>query len=363
MLRLYIISFFMKKSIFVIMVVLALMTSCKGGKSLKPECSGAAYELLWVIDDDVYNSAAGDSMKMYLEGPTPYLPQPEPVFTISRIEHNLYDRLLQTTRNILFVNVDKTQYTKVSIKLKHDLWANNQAVCYVNAPSIEALEEAFTCTDGACSVSTGDKIVEFFVAAERERMHQYYLANLNRTANDTIYELFDCNLAIPTSLNKYKTGEHFLWISNGSQVASQNIVMYSVKYYSKEQLTHEAILARRDSVMKANIPGEFEGSYMGTEVKHLYPETQFIEHNGEWGAVTRGLWRMQNGASMGGPFVSLTRVDKVSKRIVTVEGFVYAPSRTKRNLLRQMDAMVYSLLTADDLYKQRQEQQKKDTIK
>jgi len=46
---------------------------------------------------------------------------------------------------------------------------------------------------------------------------------------------------------------------------------------------------------------------------------------------------------MGGPFVALTVIDEVHQQILTVEGFVYAPSRDKRNLLRQMDAMVYSM--------------------
>ena len=46
------------------------------------------------------------------------------------------------------------------------------------------------------------------------------------------------SLAIPTSLNKYKYGNHFLWISNGSATANQNIVVYSTPFKSKEQLKH-----------------------------------------------------------------------------------------------------------------------------
>ncbi|MCQ2344466.1 MAG: DUF4837 family protein [Paludibacteraceae bacterium] len=339
----------MKKTLFITLSVL-LLTSCGGSRSLKPESSGAAFELLLVIDDDVYNSPAGDSLRMFIEGPVPFLPQPEPQFQISRIPHRLYDRLLQTTRNILFVNIDPNLYTQAKAKFLNEPWANNQAVCNINAPSRQEFADFIS--------KNGDRIVDFFVTAERKRMHEYFLANFNRQANDTVYELFDSNLAIPTSFNRYKRGDHFLWISNGSASGGQNIVMYSVRYTSTEQLTHESILARRDSVMKANIPGELQGSYMGTELKYLYPETRFITHNGEWAAVTRGLWRMRNGALMGGPFVSLTRIDRVNKRILTVEGFVFAPSRAKRNLLRQMDAMVYSLLTPQDLYKRRIEREK-----
>lgn len=311
-----------------------LLYSCKNNANLKPSPSGAAFELLYVINPS--DTAAATPLTEALLGPVPYLPQPEPQFRLSRIDFSMYDRLLQTTRNILFVSVDPERYTQGKVVCKHDLWANSQAVCYVNAPSKEELNTLLS--------EKSEQIVNFFVKAERERMHNYYVDNINKTANYIVDSIFGINIAIPTSMNKYKYGNHFLWISNGSATSNQNIVVYTTPYKSVEQLSNEALLARRDSVMQANIPGELPGSYMGTELKHLFPATTFINHNGKWAAETRGLWRMQNGTCMGGPFVALTTIDEIHQQILTIEGFVYAPSRDKRNLLRQMDAMVYSLI-------------------
>jgi len=327
----------MKRFLIPLLVVLCL-AGCKNTAPLKPAPSGVAFELLYVINPS--DTAAATPLTEALEGCVPFLPQPEPQFRLSQIDFSMYDRLLQTTRNILFVTVDDERYTQGKIIFKHDLWANSQAVCYVNAPSKEELNTLVS--------EHADRIVEFFVKAERERMTQYYIDNINKTANYTVDSLFGIQLAIPTSLNKYKYGNHFLWISNGSATSSQNIVVYSTPYESTDQLTHEALLARRDSVMCANVPGEIAGSCMGTELKHLYPETKFVNHNGKWAAETRGLWRMRNGACMGGPFVALTVIDEVHQQILTVEGFVYAPSRDKRNLLRQMDAMIYSMKWTED---------------
>jgi hypothetical protein len=53
---------------------------------------------------------------------------------------------------------------------------------------------------------------------------------------------------------------------------------------------------------------------------------------------------MKNGEHMGGPFVMLTRVDEMNMQIITIEGFVFAPKYDKRNPIRQIDAMLYSLL-------------------
>ncbi len=56
---------------------------------------------------------------------------------------------------------------------------------------------------------------------------------------------------------------------------------------------------------------------------------------------------MKNGISMGGPFVSLSVVDVKRDRIVTVEGFVFAPGKSKMNLVRQVEAVIYSLKIND----------------
>ena len=46
---------------------------------------------------------------------------------------------------------------------------------------------------------------------------------------------------------------------------------------------------------------------------------------------------------MGGPFVSLTRLDQVNGRVVTAETFLFAAGQKKRNALRQNEAILYSL--------------------
>ena len=56
----------------------------------------------------------------------------------------------------------------------------------------------------------------------------------------------------------------------------------------------------------------------------------------------RGLWRMK-GDFMGGPYVSHTRLDEKNQRIITAEIFVYSPDKMKRNLVRQMEASLYTL--------------------
>lgn len=330
----------MKKILFALLTISTIILgSCKSDDKKTvylPSVSGSAFEVLLVIDDSIYQTLAGEAIFYTLNAPTPILPQPEPMFKMSKIDTKHFDNLLKATRNIVFVEVNPNKYTQAKINLSRNRWANTQAIANVVAPDTESLKTVIE--------SSGNTINDYFIQAERERMVDFYRNNINAEALRRVYSQFGCKIALPTSLNKFTQKDNFLWITNGSAQIRQDIVIYSTPYISTDQLTHEAIMARRDSVMQINMPGGFEGSYMGTEYRYLPPVTNFVTHNNAWCAETRGLWKMLNGEHMGGPFVSLTRVDEMNMRIITIEGFVFAPGKDKRNPIRQIDAMLYSLL-------------------
>jgi len=74
----------------------------------------------------------------------------------------------------------------------------------------------------------------------------------------------------------------------------------------------------------------------------LMPGGYAVDLNGEFAFVMHGLFGM-HGAKMGGPFISLSTLDPSGTRIVTVEGFVYAPQFDKRSYMRELEALVFSL--------------------
>jgi len=67
-----------------------------------------------------------------------------------------------------------------------------------------------------------------------------------------------------------------------------------------------------------------------------------INLNGEYAFVIRGLWHTKN-YFMGGPFVSITTLDKDRNRIVTVETFVYAGKQRKKLYLWQVESIIKTL--------------------
>ena len=46
-----------------------------------------------------------------------------------------------------------------------------------------------------------------------------------------------------------------------------DLIVYTFPYTDPNTFTEEYLVAKRDSVLKANLPGSFPGSYMQTEMR------------------------------------------------------------------------------------------------
>ena len=135
-------------------------------------------------------------------------------------------------------------------------------------------------------------------------------------------------------------GKDFIWTSNNTASGLENICIYSYPYEGPETFNKTYILHKRDSIMEKNLPGERPGMYMQTDT--LCTTVRPIVVHGMYAMEARGLWVMKNDF-MGGPFVSHSRVDVENNRVVVVEGFVYAPEKMKRGLIRRLEGSLYTL--------------------
>lgn len=325
----------MKRIAFYLSMVLVVLVlaSCKNGqKSLfTPTSSGRPYEVLVVVNKVQWERPAGRALFNVLDSDVPGLPQPERSFRISTIDQNNFDRVMRIFRNIIIVDIQDI-YTQPKFKFSRDVYAAPQMIMTIQAPN----EDEFQ----AYVEKNGQTIVDFFVKTEMNRQISLLQQKHNETVSTKVASLFDCEVWIPSELQNYKVGENFLWASTNRASADMNFVMYSYPYTDKDTFTKEYFVHKRDSVMKANIPGEREGMYMATD--SMFVAVKDIAVKGEYAQEARGLWQME-GDMMGGPFVSHARVDRANKRIIVVEGFIFSPDKLKRNVMRQMEAALYTL--------------------
>ena len=293
--------------------------------------SGRAYELLVVVDHGVWDRAAGRALHDVLDSDMPGLPQSEPSFRIMYTSPKDYDSTLKLIRNIIIVDI-KDIYTKASFKYAKDVYANPQMILTIQAPNEEEFQKFVE--------ENKQTIVDFFTRAEMNRQISMLEEKHSNFISQKVDSLFGCDIWLPAELANSKTGKDFFWASTNTGTADRNFVMYSYPYTDKETFTKEYFVHKRDSVMKANIPGFKEGVYMSTD--SLLTDVRPINVQNSYTMEARGLWRMK-GDFMGGPYVSHTRLDEKNQRIITAEIFVYSPDKMKRNLVRQMEASLYTL--------------------
>ncbi len=109
--------------------------------------------------------------------------------------------------------------------------------------------------------------------------------------SNKVDSLFGCDIWLHAELANSKTGEDFFWASTNTGTADRNFVMYSYPYTDKDTFTKEYFVHKRDSVMKANIPGFKEGVYMATD--SLLTDVRPINVQNSYTMEARGLWRMK----------------------------------------------------------------------
>lgn len=308
---------------------LGALTGCESG-NLLPSVSGKAGEIIVVMDKPDWEDALGNEVRDLLGADCPWLAQKEPLYSLVNVIPSAFVDLFKVHRNILLFRVSP-QIDSAGIIYKHDAWASPQIVIQISAPTSAQAADMFR--------EKGPMIVSSIEQAERDRV----IRNTFRYEESSIFrktaEIMGGAPHFPTGYKIRKTTDDFVWIADDKEGVYQDVIIY--KYPAEEDpFTLEKIIAHRNEVMKDNVPGMFEGTYMTTSV-YFPPTVEYLKYKGHDLAQTRGMWEVQNDF-MGGPFVSHSFYSPDGSEIITAEAFVYAPRFDKRQYLRQVESILYS---------------------
>ena len=299
---------------------------------LMPNATGLPYEMLVVMDDEQWERPLGRAVFNVLDSDVPGLPQSERSFRISRVAPSAFNsNMFRIMRNVIKVDIQNI-YSQPKFKFARNVYSYPQMIMTLQAPDEASLAEYINANQ--------QSIIDFFTKAEMNREIENLREKHNPEVSRLAQEILDVDVWVPWEVNRFKKGKDFFWASTNVGKKDMSIVLYAYPYTDKNTFTLEYFLQKRDSVMKANIPGGPEGSYMTTNHNYVYVEDATVR--GKYAQVARGLWRVQ-GDRMGGPFVSHSRVDEANGRIVVAEAFIYAPESLKRDLIRRMEAALYTV--------------------
>lgn len=310
-----------------------ILVSCGGNEQgMRKNVTGKAGDLVVVASESTWNGKPGEIIRETLAQEHAALPQDEPIFDVIHVPTGGFKSIFKSTRNILQARVSPN-VDSAGINFKDDVWAYPQATVIISAKNAEQFSEIFH--------ENRNKIISYYMKAEQERLRMGYNKFYEKGIYNILREDFDISMKVPPGFVVAEQKEDFIWLKYETPEISQGVVIYTFPYVSDSAFTENYLLKVRDSILRANVPGPSEGSYMATErrVNQIQNITQL---NGNYASEMRGLWRVMNDF-MGGPYISLAVLDEEQQRVVVAFGYVYAPSKDKRNFLRQVQAMIYSL--------------------
>ncbi len=304
------------------------MASCSSGNEKKSAVKGkvqsAPYELLVVANKDWLKTEAGQKLVEIVEAPISGLPQREGNFRVTYVNPEAFKGVFQFYANILVVKVDM-KHEESRMTLEKDLYARPQMVEGLYAPTDWAFVRLLE--------AHKKDILRHFNENEFARERKFLEKNYNGAVMAQVKKQFGVSINVPQDVDDMKIGENFLWASASKKDFQQNVCIYTLPW--SNNLSFEDV---RDSVMKVNIPGDREDQWMETDRRTVMIDditrTDLL--------VVRGLWDMRNDA-MGGPFVSYCYVDTIRNRFLIVEGFVFAPDKKKRPIIRQLEAALQTM--------------------
>ncbi|MBO4611419.1 MAG: DUF4837 family protein [Bacteroidales bacterium] len=319
------------KKIIALALICAVFAGCKRSAPLLPNVSGKAGEVLCVIEKADWDGALGEAVRSVLEDEYPFLPVTEYRYTVTHVTHAGFESdMFRVHRNIVFFDINP-QNVRTGVELIQNKWAKPQCVLLISAYTAEMADSLFR--------ARSEFIVGAIEQAERDRV----IANTRRYENADVYprvsEVFGGSVHVPTGYKLRKISHDFAWISYDRQYVTQGIFVYRLPVVG-DDFSNDRIIERRNEVLKENVPGMFEGTYMITG-DYWAPQTRYLKYKGRGFAETHGMWDVQ-GDFMGGPFVSHSFYSPDGSEIIVAEAWVYAPKYNKRQLLRQVESLLYS---------------------
>lgn len=285
----------------------------RGNKKKLPASIGQPYEVL--LEGDTL-----DIVKTMLTEDVDILPQPEPMCNVISVKRGKVSGsyLLMRTRVVLYIGTERASTDKekensderktFSIKVSHDENATPQNIIRIHAASVQELRG---------SLQSRARLLQGAIY-DVEQKHLSAAIQQNPEEQKLVRRLFGIDIKIPAQLDASKEAKDFLWLSNNAARGMQNLIFLRVNArYEKKAI---------DSLLRKNMVGEMDDMYMQLS----YPKMLYNN-------LTQGLWEMK-GDAMGGPY-RMGRVP-LDEDVIYIIAFVYAPEMKKRNLMKQLEAVM-----------------------
>ncbi|WP_366185666.1 DUF4837 family protein [Flavobacterium ovatum] len=320
----------MNKAHFLFLLLSLSLFSCKDKEDVvTKKATGKINTISIVIDDQLWNSEVGDSIRNKFASPVIGLPQEEPLFNINQYPTKLLEGFMTDSRNIVVVKKEEVN----KFEIITDQYASPQNVFHITGR---------TATD---ILSILEKQSATIIATIRQTEIEESQKIIKKSVLDPkiIDNKFHVNLDVPTDYQYTLHESNFLWLKKEIVSGSSSLLIYQVPIYhiiNKNNLVSN-IISMRDSIGKLYIHGKEIDTDMITEEAYS-PYFFKIKLDGKLAYEMKGTWELKNDF-MSGPFINYVIIDDEYSRALVLEGFCYSPSKEKRDLMHELEAIIKSV--------------------
>ena len=322
------ISLVMNKTLFLFLSISFFLSCQKKTDSLNEETSSAINTISVIIDDQLWNSEVGDSIRNKFASPVLGLPQEEPLFTIKQYPVKLFEGFSTGSRNMIIVK----KSDKNLFEIRVNEFSKPQNAIHINGKSTNEIIA----------------ILEKYSSEIIQRMRNTEIEAAQKIIADSVQDTkkikvkFNIDLDIPSQYEYVMRRKNFIWLKKEITSGNASLVIYQVPYKSIHNYnTVNDIVRTRDSIGKLYIHAKGNRARMLTEEAY-FPYFSKIKFNDYNVFETKGTWQMNNDF-MSGPFINYAIKDKANNRILILEGFCYAPSKEKRDLMFELESIIKTI--------------------
>ena len=320
----------MYKAYFLSLFLSLMLFSCKNHKEpILRKTAGKINTISVIIEDQLWNADVGDSIRNKFASPVIGLPQEEPLFNINQYPVKLLEGFMTDTRAIIVVK--KGELNK--FKIVKDQYASPQNVFHISGK---------TSVDIIASLEKhAPRMIQMIKEAEiAESQKINGLSHINPTV---ISNKFHINLQVPSGYVYVLQKSNFMWLKKEIIGGNTSLLIYQVPMSAikKDKDAINNIIRIRDSIGKLYITGTEPNTNMMTEEAYA-PYLSKITFDAKETFETKGTWELNNDF-MSGPFINYAIIDTQYNRILVLEGFCYAPSKEKRDLMHELESIIKSV--------------------
>lgn len=347
--------------LFVVVSAALLAGACTADRKAEnlPPATGVSGDIYLVMDSLQWEGPLGILMDSLLNAEMRGLPREEGIFRSRWIDPRKLNFVLKQRRNLIFLTtLDARGPGAVAIRkmlgpesierIKNDtalfvftesnLFANGQEVMFLFSRTEEDLKKKV--------IENATRVVEHFNVTELKRLSVSLLkSGRQKGVSDWLQQHYGVDLQVPFGYKLVENSPEFLWVRQINPRDDRNIFIARTPYVSTDQFNYENIIRFRNEVCQKYLfeDPDVPDSYIvtETEVPFIPVEARKVRLSGEFATELRGLWRTYN-KSMGGPFVGFALVDGRTQQFYYIEGFTFAPGREQREIMRELEAVLFT---------------------